>query len=249
MNRSGRWGILFLAASLFFGWATYRAWTAPVGSGPSTAAPFSPKKRQAGSRDIGPREAEVAAGLAAVLARPVFRPDRRPFQDDGAAGVSVRNYGAELSRFRLVGVILQGERSTAVVVGKTSGPAERWEVGPGDALPGFTIRTVGEEGVRLAADGREFLLPMYEGPPKSGGSGPLRTEVARPPTAPSVTSRMQAAGSAGSSPPRPLSSPGSVSPPAPPAPGASSSPRGGIDQIEILRNRIRMRRTIRPSNR
>jgi hypothetical protein len=246
MNRSGRWGIFFLAASLFFGWATYRAWTAPVGSGPSPAAPFSPKQRQVGSRDSDPRESGVDAGLAAILARPVFRPDRRPFRGDEAAGVSMRNYGAELSRFRLVGVILQGEKSTAVVVGKTSGPGERWEVGPGDALPGFTIRTVGEEGVRLAADGREFLPPMYEGPPKSGSPGSPRTEVAKPPAAPPVASRMQAAGSTGTSSTQPLPPRGALSPP---ASGASSPPRGGLDPAEILRNRIRMRRTIRPGNR
>jgi hypothetical protein len=249
MNRSGRWGVLFLVASLFFGWETYRAWTAPVGAGSSPAAPFSPRKWQAGSRDSDPREAEVAAGLAAVLARPVFRPDRRPFKDDKDVGVPVRNYEAEISRFRLVGVILQGERSTAVVVGKTSGPAERWEVVPGDTLPGFTVRTVGEEGVRLAADGREFLLPMYEGQPKSGGSGPLRTEVATPPTAAPAAPRMQAAGRTGASPPQPRNPPASVSPMLPPAVGASPSPVGGITQAEILRNRIRMRRTIRPGNR
>jgi hypothetical protein len=242
MIRSGRWGVLFLAASLFFGWETYRAWTVPVGSGPSPAAPLSPKKWQAGSRDSDPREAEVAAGLAAVLARPVFRPDRRPFKDDGAVGVPTRNYEAELSRFRLVGVILQGERSTAVVVGKTSGSAERWEVVPGDTFSGFTVRTVGEEGVQLAADGREFLLPMYEGQPKSPGSGPLRTEVATPPTA-------QPAGRTGASPPQPQNPPASMSPQPPPAVGTSSSPVGGINQAEILRNRIRMRRTIRPANR
>jgi len=243
MNRSGRWGALFLAASLFFGWETYHAWTAPVGSGSSQAASFSPKKWQAGARDTDPREAEVAAGLAAVLARPVFRPDRRPFKEDGAVGVPTRNYEAELSRFRLVGVILQGERSTAVVVGKTSGPAERWEVAPGDTLPGFTVRTVGEEGVQLAADGREFLLPMYEGQPKSQGSGPLRTEVAKPSTA------SPAAGRTGASPPQPGISPASVSPQPAPAVGTSTSPVGGINQAEILRNRIRMRRTIRPGNR
>lgn len=246
MNRPGRWGVLFLAASLFFGWETYRAGTAPVGSGSSPPASFSPKMRQAGSRGSEPREAEVAAGLAAVLARPVFRPDRRPFRDDGAVGVPARNYDAEISRFRLVGVILQGERSTAVVVGKTSGPAERWEVVPGDTLPGFTVRTVGEEGVRLAADGREFLLPMYEGQPKSRGSGPLRTEVAAPPKAPPG---VQAAGRTGASPPQPRTLPASVPPQLPPAVGTSPSPVGGINQAEILRNRIRMRRTIRPANR
>ena len=246
MNRSGKWGVLFLAASLFFGWETYRAWTAPVVSGSSPAASFSPKKWQAGSRDSDPREAEMAAGLAAVLARPVFRPDRRPFKEDGAVGVPTRNYEAELSRFRLVGVILQGERSTAVVVGKTSGPAERWEVVPGGTLPGFTVRTVGEEGIQLAADGREFLLPMYEGQPKSQGSGPLRTEVATPPTAPS---RPSAAGRTGASPPQPGTLPASVPPQPPPAVGTSPSPVGGINQAEILRNRIRMRRTIRPGNR
>jgi len=247
MNRPTRWGMLLLAASLFFGWETYHAWTSPVDPGASPAAPFSPREWQDGSRENDPRGAAVAAEVAAILAKPVFRPDRRPFQDNASGGGSVRNYQAELSRLSLVGVIFQGDRKTAVIVGGTSGRTERWEVGPGDALPGFTVGTVEEEGVRLAADGREFLLPMYTGPPEVKGSGPLRTEVSTPTTASPGAIRMQPAGSAGPSPRPPTIPPVSMQPPAPPAAEASSATPVGIRRDGIPERK--MRRTIRGSSR
>jgi hypothetical protein len=119
-----------------------------------------------------------------IVARPVFRPDRQPFREE-AVQIPQRNYEAELGRFTLLGVLLLGKDKKGVVVGKGgAGRDERWEVAPGDSLPGFSVKDVGTEGLTLTADGRDFLLPLYAGGPKGPpGKAPGRTEVA-PPSAP-----------------------------------------------------------------
>jgi hypothetical protein len=116
--------------------------------------------------------------VAAVVARPLFRPDRLPFREQSASAAPARNYDAELSRFTLLGVLGFGEEPVGVVTGKTGNKTDRWEVKAGDALPGFTVREVGMEGLRLISDGREFLLPLYAGAP-TVAAGALRTETPR----------------------------------------------------------------------
>ena len=66
----------------------------------------------------------------------------------------------------------------------------------GDALPGFTVKEVGVEGLLLTADGREFLLPLYAGAPTAAG-GAVRTETIRrnaPPPAPAPQAAAPATG-------------------------------------------------------
>jgi hypothetical protein len=181
MNRPGFLISVLALAALFFGWRSYEAWTGPGGAVrlPPSSSPVAPI-------GITPEETlhavDLSAPMASILARPVFRPDRRPYQEN-VASVPSRNYEQELSRFTLLGVLLLGDMKKAVITGKTPGRPERYEVVPGESLPGFVVKEVQQEGVLLTADGKEFLLPLYAGAPKVQGPGGLRTEV-RPPQAP-----------------------------------------------------------------
>jgi general secretion pathway protein N len=213
-------------AALFFGWRTYRAWKAPA----VAVAPPPPASAVAPigiSPEEAPHAADLSAPLASILARPVFRPDRRPFQEISSA-VPARNYEQELSRFTLLGVLLLGDLTRAVITGKAAGRPERFEVGPGESLPGFEVKEIRQDGVLLTADGKEFTLPLYAGAPKAQGPGALRTELP-PPQAPAASlpsgqSRPPAApvrAESGTAPPRAGmagASPARVQPQAPVAP-------------------------------
>jgi hypothetical protein len=198
---------LFLLA-FFFGWETLQALRAAPGGQDNAATPAAWQHGAAAPDPPSPPDPMPAAG--AVTARPLFRPDRQPFREQ-AAGASARNYEAELSRYSLLGVLGFGDAPYGVVVGKGGSKGERWEVKVGDALPGFTVKEVGVEGLSLAADGREFLLPLYAGAPPAAGSA-VRTETTRR-NAPPPASAPQAAAPAPASvapPPvsgRPLPSP------------------------------------------
>ncbi|NJD61444.1 MAG: hypothetical protein FIA93_01825 [Deltaproteobacteria bacterium] len=214
--------VLALAA-IFFGWRTYEAWTAPVAAAPPPPA-ARPAAAPAGLTPADPPSPVDLSGMAAsILARPVFRPDRTPFREEAAPAAPKRNYDAEMSRFTLLGVLLLGDEKKGVVVGKAgTGRQERWEVGPGDELPGFTVKAIGADGITLTADGKEFLLPLYAGGPKGpSGQAPVRTDVG-PPRAPAAAPPPAKGGIApGPAAPVPL-----VSPTA--APPASVQPGGGM---------------------
>jgi len=162
--------------ALLFGWETRQALrTAPGGRDTAVAAagawqPGLPTPDPQPAPDPGPI-------VSAITARPLFRQDRQPFRDQ-AATASVRNYEAELSRYSLLGVLRLGEEPVGIVTGKTGNKTDRWELKVGDALPGFTVKEVGIDGLRLTADGQEFLLPLYAGAPTAVG-GALRTETTR----------------------------------------------------------------------
>jgi len=171
---------IFLLA-LLFGWETRQALRAtPGGQENAATAPVVAWRPGISAPDpASPPDPTPAA--AVVTSRPLFRQDRQPFRE-AAAGVSVRNYEVELSRFTLLGVLGFGEKPYGVVVEKGGSKGERWEVKAGDALPGFTVKEVGVEGMLLTADGREFLLPLYAGPP-TAAAGAVRTEIPRRDTA------------------------------------------------------------------
>ena len=217
--------------ALLFGWETRQALRAsPVG--PDNAAPVG--SWQAGVAALDPQPPPDPTAAAAVTARPLFRPDRQPFREQTAGG-SVRNYEAELSRYTLLGVLGFGDAPYGVVVGKTGSKGERWEVKLGDSLQGFVVQEIGLEGLRLTADGREFLLPLYAGPPTAAG-GAVRTE----------TTRRDAA--------HPAPVPGFPTPkagfPAPkagfpaPAAGTAALPRPGVPPASPLLNRLRRSRSM-----
>ncbi len=174
MNRGRLLLPAFSLVALLFGWKTYEAWTVPPVPPPPAAvsAPAPPAAAPADNTAQGPDLQRVVAG---ILARPLFRPDRQPFRES-SPGASQRNYAAELGRFHVVGVLVLDGAPRAILNGTASRHAERYEVGPGDSLPGFTVKEVRQEGVVVVADGREFTIPMYAGGPR-GTAEALRTEV------------------------------------------------------------------------
>ena len=193
--------------ALLFGWETREALRG-TSVGQDNAATAGVWKFGVSLPDPQPPP-DPSPPAAAVAARPLFRPDRLPFGREGASG---RNYEAELSRYTLIGVLGFGDAPFGVVVekagnvvGKAGTKGERWEVRKGDPLAGFKVKEVGMEGLRLTADGREFLLPLYAGPP-TAATGAVRTE----------TTRRDAA--------QPTAAPGSVAPARPLAPPASAAP-------------------------
>jgi hypothetical protein len=183
VNRVALWILVSAIAAVFFGLQTYRSCTGPVlpAMVPPVGETFSPPAASP-PRGAPGNASDFGSGFSSVIARPVFRPDRRPHQRESGTAPG-RNYEAELARYTLLGVLMTGDEKKAVVVSKSGGQDERWEVGAGDRLADFTVKEVGEEGLILAADGKKFTLPLYAGGPKSVGRAPLRTEVAPAPSA------------------------------------------------------------------
>jgi hypothetical protein len=175
----GRPGILIpvlAVAALFFGMQTFRAATKTSFDMPSSSiAAVYP----GAAVDDPTAHAESIPSVSSVVARPVFRPDRKPFNEK-ADNVPLRNYERELSGYTLLGVMFLGDGGKAVISGKTAGRSERFEVGPGESLPGFDVKEIRQDGVVLTADGKEFALNLYTGAPRIQGTAGLRTEVSTP---------------------------------------------------------------------
>jgi len=175
-------GLLIPAIGLlaaFLGWKCYEAWTEPFPPPPRTAgraADFSQAAPPAGA----PQSTDLSAAVTLVAVRPVFRPDRKIFEGSAAA-VPQRNYDAELRQFTVLGILGADGSRKAIVTGGATGKTGRFEVGPGESIPGFTVKEVRENEVLVVADGREFLLPLYAGGPKvSSGQAPARTDPGSP---------------------------------------------------------------------
>ena len=184
--------LLFVALcslALFFGWKARSAWVAPPPSADDTGRASAEIWQPGAPMPDPPPPPESAGAVSAIVARPLFRPDRLPFRENDP-GAAARNYEAELSRLSLIGTLAFGGDLKGIVVTKGSSRAERWEVKAGDPLPGFKVKEVQIDGLALTADGREFLLPLYSGPPTAAGGGTVRTEtfrketVSAPPAAP-----------------------------------------------------------------
>jgi hypothetical protein len=213
--------LAFALAALFFGWKTWRALQPlPAAQHPATPSPQGVWQPGAVTADPPPPP-DMTATVAAITGRPLFRQDRQKFQE-GVAGVSARNYEAELARFTLLGVLSFGEDLKGLVVSKSGARTDRWEVKAGESFPGFTVKEVRTDSLLLTADGREFQLPLYAGPPTATG-GAVRTDVHRaaPASASGATAPAQPATKAAPAAP-------ATAPPAPaarPQPTAPVSPR------------------------
>ena len=173
MRRPALATLVLSLLALLFGWETRQALRETPG-GQDNASTAGVWKPGVSAPDPQPPP-DPTPMAAAVAARPLFRPDRQPFRGEGASG---RNYEAELSRYTLLGILDFGDVPYGVVVGKTGNKGERWEVRRGDSLPGFKVKEVGMDGVRLTADGKEFLLPLYAGAPAVAPAG-IRTGTPR----------------------------------------------------------------------
>ena len=196
--------------ALLFGWETRQALLATPG-GHDNVAPAGVWQPGVAEPDPQP-PLDPTPVVSVIAARPLFRPDRQPFREQ-AAGASVQNNEAKLSRYSLLGVLGLGDAPFGVVVGKGGEKGERWEVKKGDTFQGFTVKEVGMDGLRLMADGKEFLLPLYVGAPPAAG-GATRTETTRGDATKPVAAPASASGTAA---PAGGSAPGV---PANPAPGS-----------------------------
>jgi hypothetical protein len=178
--------LLFVALcslALFFGWKARSAWLAPPPSVDDTGRASADIWQPGAPAPDPPPPPESAGAVSAIVARPLFRPDRLPFREKDPGAASGRNYEAELSRLSLIGTLAFGGELTGIVVSKGSSHGERWEVKAGDPLPGFKVREVQIDGLAVTADDREFLLPLYSGPPPAAAAGTVRTETTRKGTA------------------------------------------------------------------
>ena len=214
--------LAILLLALLFGWETRQALRSTPGGPDNAATAPAGVWRPGTSAPDPPPLSDPTSAAAAISSRPLFRQDRQPFREDAA---SVRNLEAELARYTLLGVLVLGDASFGVVVGKVGNKGERWEVKSGDSLQGFTVKEVGVEGLRLTAEGREFLLPLYAGAPTAAGSA-VRTETTRRDAA-QATPAPRAGAPAPASGAPPASASGAVpasratAPPGPAAPAAS----------------------------
>ena len=207
--------------ALLFGWETRQALLAtPGGKDNAVSAPTGVWKPGVPTPDPQPPRDPMPTA-AAVVARPLFRPDRQPFRE--GAGVPARNYEAELSRFTLLGVLSFGDTLKGLVVSRSGARTDRWEVKAGESFPGFTVKEVRTDGLLVTADDREFQLPLYAGSPTATG-GALRTDVPRAAPASASTAPAQPAPKAGQAAP---AAPAAAAAPAParPQPTAPVSPR------------------------
>jgi hypothetical protein len=210
-------GLALLA--LFFGWRTQQMLDAPPAAGDSAARPVATGWQPGAPAPDPPPPQDTATAVAAVKNRPLFRADRRPFTEAAAGAVPARNFDAELSRLSLIGILAIGDDPKGIVVSKGSARSERWEVKAGDELPGFLVKEVRTDGLAVTAEGREFLLPLYAGPPAAAGGGPVRTDLPRKDPA--------AQAPVPSTPPRPAppSATPAVQPPLPASPAPAVAPR------------------------
>ena len=203
--------LAILLLALLFGWETRQALRATPGGPDNAVTAQAGVWRPGTSAPDPPSPPDPTLVAAAISSRPLFRQDRQPFREDAA---SARNFEMELARYTLLGVLGIGGAPYGVVVGKGGNKGERWEVMRGDSLQGFTVKEVGVDGLRLTADGREFLLPLYAGAPTTAG-GAVRTETTRRDAAQATSApRAGAPASASGAPPASRAA-------APPSPSAS----------------------------
>jgi len=205
--------LLALALSLlalYFGWRMRQAMDATPSAGDNVARAAATGWQPGAPTPDPPPPPETASAVAAVKNRPLFRADRRPYTE---AAATARNFDAELARLSLIGIMVIGDDRKGIVVSKGGPRTERWEVKVGDELSGFQVKEVRTDGLAVTAEEREFLLPLYAGPPTASGGGPVRTEAVRKEPAPA-----QPAAGAAPAPgqPRPASPP--VQRPATPQP-------------------------------
>jgi hypothetical protein len=177
MKKTAILSIALAALALFFGWKARSAWLSPLPAVDNTGRAAANLWHPGEPVPDPPSPPETSGTVAAIAARPLFRPDRVPFTEQGPTASTGRNYESELSRLSLIGTLTFGGELKGIVVGKGGSLPERWEVKAGDQLQGFTVKEVQIDGLALAADGREFMLPLYAGAPTA--VGPIRTAIPR----------------------------------------------------------------------
>jgi hypothetical protein len=106
---------------------------------------------------------------ADITMRPLFNPERKPYADSAnyaaAAGPSGSSAGGDLSQYQLVGLVTAGDVQLAMI--RKSG-GRLLTVKPGDRLDGWSVGTIGPDGVTVSSSGGEKLLAI---PKAANGAG------------------------------------------------------------------------------
>lgn len=167
--------LLLGGMAIYFGVQTKQAMERPFpGPGDNAASVTIGSPARAGSARKSTLS-DASSAVSAISARPLFRIDRRPYRELPPPQPPQRNYAAELSRYRLVGIMADGGALSGLVVFSSGTRAERLELRPGDTLPGFVVKEVQLDGLLLEADNRRFPLPLFSGAPTPAQR--VRTEV------------------------------------------------------------------------
>ena len=157
--------LLLGGAAIYFGVQTKQAMDRPFpGPGDNAASVTIGSPARVGIAGKSPLS-DASSAVSAISARPLFRIDRRPYRELPPPQPPQRDYAAELSRFRLVGVMANGGALSGLVVFSSGTRMERLELRPGDNLPGFVVKEVQPDGLLLEANNRRFPLPMFSGAP------------------------------------------------------------------------------------
>ena len=235
MRKPSLLALALAVLALFFGWRVQQALDAPPSAGDNAARAAATGWQPGAPAPDPPPPPDTAAAVGAVKSRPLFRADRRPFTEAVAGAVPARNFDAELSKLSLIGILAIGGDPKGIVVGKGGTRSERWEVKAGDELPGFRVKEVRTDGLAVTAEDREFLLPLYAGPPTAAG-GSVRTEAPRKESAPAQPAAVPGApppAAAGPAPAQPRPAPGApprpaVTPPVAVQPTPPARPPGAM---------------------
>lgn len=106
--------------------------------------------------------------IQAITGRPAFAPDRRPQQLEAAAAAAEPQMGSlpSLDYYRVVGLVVAGAESLALVKSQKSGLTLRLRAG--DMMDGWQVTRVEADAVILIGDGAEqrLAIPRQDGSPQ-----------------------------------------------------------------------------------
>jgi hypothetical protein len=119
-------------------------------AGPAPADPSPPAGKSGSGQPLGPLQS-----YAAVTARPLFTQSRRP-----PATVDGTVLAAVEGNLFVAGILLSGGERIALVRQSTDRKAV--PVREGQAVGGWTIRSISADGVILAGQGGETTLPLQK---------------------------------------------------------------------------------------
>lgn len=113
------------------------------------ARPLAPPPANAPATILAPLP--PLASYGAIVDRPLFSPARRPPPGaEAGSGVSIE------SRYRLLGVVANGPRRTALI----ADGAQRREITVGDVIDGWTVKEIGPDRVDLSSPAGEAALKL-----------------------------------------------------------------------------------------
>ena len=127
--------------------------------------PWLPEGTRAPQRAAAPAAAEAPlpatlppiGEFAAITARPLFSPSRRP------PVVAQPATSALEERYRLLGLVIAGSARRALI-GEVAG-ARRFEIGEGDAIDGWVARRIEPDAVLFASPAGEATLTLRSAAP------------------------------------------------------------------------------------